>query len=117
MFIILSGIPPFYHEDNFELFDLIKRGKYNFDAPVWKDISEEAKDLIKSLLVVDPDKRLKPDEIRRHPWITGDYKRVAGNLNVLKNMRAWNDKRKVWTHRQTLINGYNIHEAIQKQYK
>jgi serine/threonine protein kinase len=36
MFIMLSGAPPFYHEDNFELFELIKQGKYDFDAPIWK---------------------------------------------------------------------------------
>jgi len=97
MFIILSGTPPFYHDDNFELFDLIKLGKYNFGAPVWKDISKEAKDLISKLLVVDPEKRLKPEEIRQHPWITGDYKKVCGHLNCLCDMREWNTKRKETT--------------------
>merc|ERR1711957_1124337 len=46
LFIMLSGTPPFYHEDNFELFELIKQGKYDYDAPAWKSISTEAKDLI-----------------------------------------------------------------------
>jgi calcium/calmodulin-dependent protein kinase I len=39
MFIMLSGTPPFYHEDNFELFELIKQGQFNFDAPAWAQIS------------------------------------------------------------------------------
>jgi serine/threonine protein kinase len=95
MFIMLSGTPPFYHEDNFELFELIKLGSYTFDAPAWKDISKEAKDLIERLLVVDPEKRITPNEIRSHPWITGDYKKVSGNLNVLNKMREWNTKRKI----------------------
>ena len=76
MFIMLSGTVPFFHEDDFELFEIIKSGEYNFDAPAWKDISNEAKDLIARMLVVDPEKRITPDEIRKHPWITGDYNKV-----------------------------------------
>ena len=43
---------------------MIKSGKYTFDAPAWKEISKEAKDLIERLLVVDPEKRLSSDDIR-----------------------------------------------------
>ncbi|CZR61564.1 probable protein kinase Eg22 [Phialocephala subalpina] len=32
-------------------------------------VSPEAKDLIKSLLVVDPEKRLPLDQVQKHPWI------------------------------------------------
>ena len=55
MFIILSGVAPFFHENTFNLFELIAKGQYDFGAPVWEEVSEEAKDLIKKLLVVDPD--------------------------------------------------------------
>jgi calcium/calmodulin-dependent protein kinase I len=46
LFILLSGEPPFYHEDNFELFELIKKCKYDLNKPAWKNISDEAKDFI-----------------------------------------------------------------------
>jgi hypothetical protein len=39
--------------------------------------------------------RISPEEIRAHPWITGDYKKVGSNLNVLNKMREWNTKRKI----------------------
>jgi serine/threonine protein kinase len=58
LFLMLSGTPPFYHPDHLELFEIIKRGEYNFDALTWRHISGEAKDFIKGLLVVDPNKRL-----------------------------------------------------------
>lgn len=58
MFILLSGTPPFYHEDNFELFEIIKKGDYDFGAPAWNEVSSEAKDLIKKLLVIDPNQRI-----------------------------------------------------------
>lgn len=37
---------------------MIKNGEYDFPSPYWDDISDMAKDLIRSLLVVDPSKRL-----------------------------------------------------------
>jgi hypothetical protein len=33
---------------------MIKNGKFNFDAPIWEQVSSEAKDLISRLLKVDP---------------------------------------------------------------
>ena len=54
MFILLSGMPPFYHEDNFELFEKIKRCEYSFRASVWKSVSNEAKDFVSKLLTKDP---------------------------------------------------------------
>jgi serine/threonine protein kinase len=54
----LSGFPPFYDEDNMALFDKIKKGKFDFPSPTWDHISQEAKDIILNLLVVDPSKRM-----------------------------------------------------------
>jgi len=61
LFILLSGSPPFYDEDNFALFEKIKRCDYNFNAPSWASISAEAKDFISKLLVADPNVRLSPE--------------------------------------------------------
>ena len=95
MFILLSGTPPFYHEDNFELFEIIKKGEYDFGAPAWKEVSAEAKDLIKKLLVIDPNNRITAKGIREHAWITGNYTKKNSNLNVLGAMREWNTNRKL----------------------
>jgi serine/threonine protein kinase len=55
----LSGFPPFYDEenDNLRLFEKIKKGRYDFPSPTWDFISQEAKDIIKGLLVLDPERR------------------------------------------------------------
>jgi len=61
LFILLSGMPPFYDEDNFVLFERIKNVEFDFEAEAWEDISEGAKDIIRKLLVRDPELRMTPD--------------------------------------------------------
>ena len=38
-------------------------------SPYFDNISNSAKDLIKKLLVVDPEKRLNANETLKHPWL------------------------------------------------
>ena len=96
LFILLSGAPPFYDEDNFELFEKIKKCEYDMTGPIWEKISPEAKDFISKLLVADPEKRLDGEQIMSHPWIKGQQTKVKDdNTNVLEKMRLWNSKRKV----------------------
>ena len=71
LYILLCGFPPFFEENNQQLFEMIKKCEYEFPSPYWDDISDSAKDLIKSLLVADPSKRLNADMILRHPWVSG----------------------------------------------
>ena len=96
MYILLSGQPPFYDDDNFELFEKIKRCKYDMDSPIWNHVSDTAKDLIKKLLVADPDARIGGDEIAAHPWILGEGIQEEKGVNVLKKMREWDTKRKMY---------------------
>ena len=63
LFIICCGQPPFLSKDKFELFEMIKSGKFEFKQKQWENISKEMKHLICGLLTVDPDKRIKNDEI------------------------------------------------------
>jgi serine/threonine protein kinase len=72
LFERLSGFPPFFDEDNLVLFEKIKRGKYEFPSPSWDGISEEAKDIVRNLLVVDPSKRMTCEQLLKHPWILGE---------------------------------------------
>ena len=44
-------------------------GKH-FPAADWSGVSDDAKALVRSLLEVDPEKRLTADEASQHNWIT-----------------------------------------------
>lgn len=68
LFYLLSGKPPFFRDTDAVRFQAIKDCDWNFDNAVWDDVSDEAKDLISKLLVVDPSKRLTAEQIIEHPW-------------------------------------------------
>ena len=54
LFYLLCGKKPFDCEDNFELYEMIKEGNYgDFGEPEWENVSNDAKDLVRRLLVVD----------------------------------------------------------------
>jgi serine/threonine protein kinase len=57
----LCGFPPFYDDDNFELFEKIKKGQFDFPSPSWDNISPDAINIVKALLKVDPTERMTPD--------------------------------------------------------
>jgi calcium/calmodulin-dependent protein kinase I len=72
LYVMLCGFPPFYDDDNAKLFELIKDCQFDFPSPYWDNVSEEAKDLIRKLLVIDSDKRLSAEQILQHPWLSGN---------------------------------------------
>ena len=91
----LCGFPPFYAENNQDLFDIIKKGEYDFPSPYWDNISEPAKDLIRNLLVVDITKRYDADKILAHPWIVGEKTPRKQLPNVTSKIREFNAKKEI----------------------
>lgn len=68
---MLSGTPPFYSENNDELFEIIKQAKFDFDGAAWENISNEAKEVISGLLTVDINERWSYEKIMGCNWIKG----------------------------------------------
>jgi len=71
LYIMLCGYPPFYSEDDDEVFDQILDGNYTYPSPHWDNISGLAKDLIDHLLVLNPNKRFSAEDTLNHPWLKG----------------------------------------------
>lgn len=78
-YILLCGYPPFYHENDAELFQQIMRGDYEFDSPYWDDISASAKEFIRHLMNLDIKTRFTCRQAIDHPWISGG---VAPEKNI-----------------------------------
>jgi len=57
-YVLLSGTPPFEDENMQSLILKVVAAKYNFKSQEWSKISHQAKNFIKSLMQVNPDKRM-----------------------------------------------------------
>lgn len=69
LFILLGGYPPFYDDNKPALQRKIVQGTVDFDPMYWGAVSDEAKDLITSLINVDVEKRFTVDQALAHPWM------------------------------------------------
>ncbi|EGI64035.1 PREDICTED: calcium/calmodulin-dependent protein kinase type 1-like isoform X1 [Acromyrmex echinatior] len=78
-YILLCGYPPFYDENDANLFAQILRGEFEFDSPYWDDISASAKDFIGKLMCVNVEERYTCKQALAHPWISGN---AASNKNI-----------------------------------
>eukprot|EP00640_Fibrocapsa_japonica_P001450 CAMPEP_0113934478 /NCGR_PEP_ID=MMETSP1339-20121228/1803_1 /TAXON_ID=94617 /ORGANISM="Fibrocapsa japonica" /LENGTH=389 /DNA_ID=CAMNT_0000936297 /DNA_START=53 /DNA_END=1222 /DNA_ORIENTATION=+ /assembly_acc=CAM_ASM_000762 len=96
-YILLGGYPPFYDEDQDQLFKKIRRGTYEFHQPYWDHISSEAKDLINKMLVVNHKQRQSAQELLQHPWICAhdDHLHARDITQTLEEFRKFNAKRKL----------------------
>jgi len=94
-YILLGGYPPFSDDDQRELFKKIKRGQYECQSRFWTQVSKQGKQLIRSLLNTNPDKRLTAKEALAHPWITASDEVLGKKLDANHaSFRRYNAKRK-----------------------
>ncbi|KAM4746038.1 serine/threonine-protein kinase Chk2 isoform 1-T2 [Anableps anableps] len=70
LFVCLSGYAPF-HESFSErsVTEQIIRGEFTMVPSKWRRVSNQAKDVVRKLLVVDPTQRMTVDEALQHPWL------------------------------------------------
>ncbi len=123
-YILLCGYPPFDAEDQAVLFKQIKAADYKFDPADWSVVSDAAKDLIRKMLLVDPNARLTAEQVRsgvlycddticdtmltsfnsrfvlqilQHPWMKMDAAQLpAVDLNNAKEqLRKYNARRRL----------------------
>lgn len=118
LYILLCGFPPFYHESTSALYKQIKRGQYDFPSPYWDAVSDSAKNLIAGLLTVDPKKRLTPQGILDHPWVSGGKASAkaigGGHANRMKLLQARATLRRSV---RTIIAMQRFSSALSKTFK
>merc|ERR1719464_1598907 len=63
------------------------------EEPEWQDVSPEAKDLVSSLLTVNPERRISAIDALNHPWIqaNSNIDRVTAEVasRTIKNFQAF----------------------------
>lgn len=97
LYILLVGYPPFWDEDQHRLYAQIKAGAYDYPSPEWDTVTPEAKNLINSMLTVNPAKRITASEALKHPWIC-QRERVASVVHrqeTVDCLKKFNARRKL----------------------
>lgn len=81
LYILLSGMPPFWGKTKSEIFDAVRAADLQFHPVPWDRISEAAKDLIVGMLCLDPSKRFTAADVLAHSWIN-DLPEEPEELNM-----------------------------------
>lgn len=71
LYILLSGIPPFYGNTDPEILDMVRKGAFTFNIPEFKGVSDQAKDLI-TKMICKPNIRIKASDVLKHPWFVNN---------------------------------------------
>lgn len=63
-YILLCGYPPFYGKTDREIFSSVRKGAYDFPSPEWDTVSDNAKEFVLRLLMLEPGDRPTAKEVR-----------------------------------------------------
>jgi len=81
-YILLCGYPPFYGDNDAQIFKSVRAGVFDFPSPDWDDISAEAKGFICALLKKDSKERMTAAQALKHPWFRrSDKKKLSPTIN------------------------------------
>lgn len=92
LYVLLCGYLPFQGKEASTVFARIRTADFHFKHKEFEEVSEECKDLIRKLFVIDPAKRLTAEQAFQHPW----FKKVLEEIpsperpsEVVERLRAF----------------------------
>merc|ERR1719214_525170 len=104
MYVVLCGYPPFYGETDADVLAKVRLGNFSFNAADWKNVSEDAKGLIRHLLKMNPIDRYTAEQALNHVWVRNKAPKSAGValqkglVDNLKGFRSQNKLKKAALH-------------------
>jgi len=90
LYILLSGRLPFSGDEDDELFRNILEAKIVWKSPQFDTVSEDAKDLISKLLVVDPDERYTATQVLQHQFIQNNTNSAPLHVSIAEGLKLVN---------------------------
>merc|ERR1712032_368473 len=100
MFVLLCGYPPFYGETDADVLSKVRLGNFSFNAADWKNVSEDAKNLIRMLLKMNPRDRYTAEQALNHEWVKNKAPNATnmtlqeGFVDNLRGFRSQNKLKK-----------------------
>jgi len=90
LYIMLIGKPPFSGKDDEEIMSNVAKGLYNIKGDDFDNISNNAIDLMKKLLTINPNKRINAEEALNHQWFKEHHSKELYNAiedeNIIKTL-------------------------------
>jgi len=87
-YVLLCGFFPFHHPDYEILKKKIVTADYSFPDSHWSNITQEAKDFIRCLLMQDPSARLTAEQALLHPWLK-EEPATTSHINLRESMGSF----------------------------
>lgn len=100
MYTILCGYPPFHGKTDEEILRKVRHGKFVFDPKGWREISDDAKNLITNLLRMESaqPQRYTAEQALQHDWIRYQAphgKEVSLHDSLVANLKSFQSQNKL----------------------
>jgi calcium-dependent protein kinase len=70
LYVVLCGYPPFYGDTDAEILAKVRLGNFSFAESDWKNVTDDAKDVVRGCLKMEPKERLTPEQALKHQWFS-----------------------------------------------
>eukprot|EP00930_Biecheleria_cincta_P014487 TRINITY_DN1243_c0_g1_i2.p1 TRINITY_DN1243_c0_g1~~TRINITY_DN1243_c0_g1_i2.p1 ORF type:complete len:503 (-),score=138.31 TRINITY_DN1243_c0_g1_i2:211-1719(-) len=104
MYVLLCGYPPFFGDSDHEVLAKVRLGNFNFSPSDWKNVSDDAKNLIRMMLKMNPKERYSAEMALNHEWIKNKAPRAqnvplqSNFVDKLRGFRSQNKLKKAALH-------------------
>ncbi|XP_060849474.1 death-associated protein kinase related-like isoform X2 [Rhopalosiphum padi] len=102
-YALLTGFSPFGGDTDQETFCNISNADIDFPDELFEDVSEEAVDFIRKLLVKDPRERLTAKECLKHPWLANLRRSSSGSSHSMQHHQQHQQNYHQPQHQQLLV--------------
>eukprot|EP00440_Ansanella_granifera_P051436 gb/GFBE01055759.1/.p1 GENE.gb/GFBE01055759.1/~~gb/GFBE01055759.1/.p1 ORF type:complete len:502 (+),score=158.15 gb/GFBE01055759.1/:1-1506(+) len=98
MYVLLCGYPPFWGDTDKDVLTKVKLGQFEFNPSDWKNVSEDAKYLIRCLLKMNPRDRYTAEQALNHEWVREKAPRATNvpiSDSLVGNLRGFRSQNKL----------------------
>jgi len=82
MFILLTGVSPYFYEDEAKVTLCVEKVKYDMDIPEFDSISPSAKQFIKAIFKRGPEMRMTAAKALAHEWLSEGQATIRKNSKI-----------------------------------